>query len=214
MVSYTPKFNKSVVLISTVHHDKNVMDRLQNRYVDADLPDYSRTQGDKKPEIIMYYNENKMGCDALDQLCANNTCRRRTNRWPFNVFCFLIDAAVQNAYTLFSINKEARACARFRQESIESLAMEICLLAAKERVEELKKSRFTGIGKFIQSAFEAVGIQIRDNVAVNFQRIMKRARCAQANCIDKNMHSNTCNICNKPVCRNHCEIKCNDCIDE
>ena len=76
--SYAPKFNKSVIMLSSLHHDKNIIEN-----------------NDRKPEIIHFYNKNKMGCDAFDQSCANNTCRRRTNRWPFNVFCFILDAAVK-----------------------------------------------------------------------------------------------------------------------
>lgn len=81
-----------------------------------------------KPEIIIDYNKYKGkfcsfyfflrnkyktksilkgGVDTFDHLVALNSCRRKTNRWPFNVFMFIVDAASQNAFSLFKIqNKE------------------------------------------------------------------------------------------------------------
>ena len=51
-----------------------------------------------KPEIINYHNQNKGGVDAIDQLLGNDSVRSKTNRWMVNVFYFMIDAAVQNAF--------------------------------------------------------------------------------------------------------------------
>jgi hypothetical protein len=39
----------------------------------------------------------------LDQLVSLNSCRRRTNKWPLNIFMFMIDAATQNSYSLFKL---------------------------------------------------------------------------------------------------------------
>lgn len=83
LVSYVPKTNKSVILISTNHHDENV----------------SQT-GSKKPEIITYYNSTKGGVDRLDQLIESFTCRRKTNRWTFNVLMNIIDIGAYNAFVL------------------------------------------------------------------------------------------------------------------
>ncbi|CAH2006847.1 unnamed protein product [Acanthoscelides obtectus] len=51
-VSYVPKKNRSVILLSTMHHDKSVSDT------------------NRKPEIIEFYNSTKGGVDSLDQKCA------------------------------------------------------------------------------------------------------------------------------------------------
>ncbi|KAL6455523.1 hypothetical protein MHYP_G00360630 [Metynnis hypsauchen] len=37
---------------------------------------------DKKSIIILDYNKNKGGVDALDKLTATYTCQRMTRRWP------------------------------------------------------------------------------------------------------------------------------------
>ena len=86
-----PKINKSVILLSTHHHDDEIKyDNYEN-----------------KPEIIHFYNRYKGGVDEFDQLLENNTVRRKTSRWPLNVFYFMIDATVQNSFaaTLFQLEK-------------------------------------------------------------------------------------------------------------
>jgi hypothetical protein len=61
LVSYVPKKNKVVQLLSTMHHDSHVAVANAN-----------------KPEIITYYNETKSG-------------KRRTNRSPFAYFMSSLD---------------------------------------------------------------------------------------------------------------------------
>ncbi|KAJ4434657.1 hypothetical protein ANN_23222 [Periplaneta americana] len=51
LVSYVPKKNKAVVLLSAMHHDKSI---------DSQSPK-------KKPEIILQYNKTKGGVDLMDQ---------------------------------------------------------------------------------------------------------------------------------------------------
>lgn len=65
LVSFTPKKNKIVLVLSSLHHTKDV------------------NESTKKPEIIMYYNKHKGGTDAFDQKCHHFTTSRRTRRWPF-----------------------------------------------------------------------------------------------------------------------------------
>lgn len=52
LVSYCPKKRKNVLLMSTLHKDARVS-----------------TREDRKPEAILYYNENKGGVDNLDKVC-------------------------------------------------------------------------------------------------------------------------------------------------
>lgn len=40
---------------------------------------------------------------VLIRLISLNSCRRRTNKWPLNIFMFMIDAAAQNSYSLFKL---------------------------------------------------------------------------------------------------------------
>ena len=68
LVSYVPKKNKAVVLVSSMHHSSEV------------------NAQSSKPEIIEFYNSTKGGMDALDQKCAMYSILRRSRRWPTTFF--------------------------------------------------------------------------------------------------------------------------------
>jgi len=89
LISYVPRKNKAVILLSTFHHEKNI---------DEDT---------KKPECILDYNQTKGGVDTVDHLIENYTCRRKSNRWTFNVFLYAVDVAAHNAYCLFKIKNSS-----------------------------------------------------------------------------------------------------------
>ncbi len=85
---YVPGLNKVVVLLSTMHHDKKVNSVTNNS------------------EIIMTYNKNKGGVDTFDHMVEINTCRRKNQICPFNVFMFILDCASQNAFSLSLMKKK------------------------------------------------------------------------------------------------------------
>jgi len=80
LVSYVPKANKAVVLISSEHHNNSV-----------------NQSNNSKPDIILFYNQTKGSVDAFDQKTEKYTCRRKTNRWPFTVFMYMLDSAAINS---------------------------------------------------------------------------------------------------------------------
>ncbi|GBN25430.1 hypothetical protein AVEN_94622-1 [Araneus ventricosus] len=72
MVSYVTRKNKTVVLVSSTHEDSKVDDI------------------SKKTDIILEYNKYKCGVYVANQLRANYTVARKTNRWPLVIiFAFL-----------------------------------------------------------------------------------------------------------------------------
>ena len=73
LVSYCPKKNKSVLLLSTMHSDGTV---------DAES---------QKPDIILFYNSTKGGIDTIDQMCGNYSVQRKTKRYPLVVFFHLLN---------------------------------------------------------------------------------------------------------------------------
>jgi hypothetical protein len=83
VVSYAPKRNKCVVLLSSEHTQ----------------PEIDANTG--KPHIILTYNAAKGGVDHLDQMCGAYTTRKRTNRWPKCVFQHMIDVSAYNAFILW-----------------------------------------------------------------------------------------------------------------
>ena len=84
MVSYVPKKNKSVILLSSMHHTCDIS-----------------TEEHKKPEIIMFYNSTKGGVDTVDQMVRYYSCRIKTRRWPLVLFMNCIDIAAVNAFVIW-----------------------------------------------------------------------------------------------------------------
>ncbi|XP_059394628.1 piggyBac transposable element-derived protein 4-like [Carassius carassius] len=85
LVSYCPRKNKNVLLMSTLHRDDKVSDK-----------------DHKKPEIILDYNHTKGGVDNLDKLVATYTCQRKTARWPMVIFFNMLDVSAYNAFVLWT----------------------------------------------------------------------------------------------------------------
>lgn len=84
-VKYQPKRNKTVCLLSSMHNKPEVDSQTKS----------------KKPEVILYYNTNKVGVDSFDQmsrLYSTHTCSRR---WPLAVWANMLDIAVINAWVVF-----------------------------------------------------------------------------------------------------------------
>jgi hypothetical protein len=83
LVSYAPKKNKRVVLMSSEH-------------TQADIDNETG-----KPQVTLAYNKAKGGVDHLDQMCGFYTTRKRTLRWPKCVFQHMIDVTAFNAFVLW-----------------------------------------------------------------------------------------------------------------
>ena len=86
-VSYVPKKNRAVILLSSEHTDDQV----------------SGEEHSYKPDMILQYNKTKGAVDTADKLAKQYSCQRKTNRWPMAVFSHLIDIADINAYKLWTI---------------------------------------------------------------------------------------------------------------
>lgn len=85
LVSYLPKRNKNVVLLSTLHKTVEISDR-----------------EDRKPAIILDYNRNKGGVDNLDKVIGTNSYRRMTAHWPLVIFHNIIDVSSYNAFVIWN----------------------------------------------------------------------------------------------------------------
>ncbi|UYV70560.1 hypothetical protein LAZ67_7003537 [Cordylochernes scorpioides] len=84
LVSYVPKKRKSVILISSMHHDNKC----------------DETTG--TPDIIMDYNLTKGGVDTIDQIVSNFSTSRRSRRSPLALFYALLDITALNSYIIFN----------------------------------------------------------------------------------------------------------------
>lgn len=94
MVSYVPKKNKAVILMSSMHYTSDIDEKTH------------------KPEIICYYNKTKCGVDLMDMKCAIYASNRRTRRWPHALFCRILNVCGVNAYILYLCYKDAPIVSR------------------------------------------------------------------------------------------------------
>lgn len=87
MVSYVPKKNRFVTLLST-YHTKSQIDEADKR----------------KPEIIKFYNSTKGAVDTLDEMVGTYRCKRKVLRWPLALFENMLDISAVNAMVIFLAN--------------------------------------------------------------------------------------------------------------
>lgn len=202
IVSYVPKKNKVVILLSTVHHVPVINEN-------------------GKPEIIMFYNKTKGGVDTLDNLVERFTCRRKTNRWPFNIMMFLLDVCAYNSYILYCIKNPSvltTDMSRQRRECLQNLSISLLRPAIEDRVAKFAQQNFKGMHYTIRESFMRTGFTININKideseqASNTSKAVKRTRCGF--CKNDNKYRETCNTCNITVCGKHSQttIICENCL--
>ena len=86
LVSYVPQKNKSVVLLSSLHHDSAICSH------------------SGEPENIEFYNKTKGTVDMLDQMCERYTIQRATRRWTMAMFYGMINTTAVNALVIYAHN--------------------------------------------------------------------------------------------------------------
>ena len=86
-ISYIPKKNKNVLMITTEHDKPKVG------------TDYRH-----KPEAIMFYNEQRCAVDVVNHMVKDCSSQSKTDKWAFALFTFLIDVAGINAQTILTKN--------------------------------------------------------------------------------------------------------------
>ncbi|XP_035983471.1 piggyBac transposable element-derived protein 1-like [Fundulus heteroclitus] len=137
LVSYLPKKNKNVVLLSTLHKDSDVSDR-----------------EDRKPIIILDYNRNKGGVDNLDKVIGTYSCRRMTARWPLVIFHNIIDVSSYNAFVIWrEINPTWMSCKHNkRRVFLEQLGKALVTPLIERRKHVPRTEASAAVVKAIQSA--------------------------------------------------------------
>ena len=84
MVSYVPRKNKSVTLLSSQHNDQVVS-----------------TADHAKPDIILDYNKSKGAVDSADKMLKEFSCHGISIRWPFVLLTHIINVCALDAYVLY-----------------------------------------------------------------------------------------------------------------
>ena len=66
-----------------------------------DSTDVDTSNEKKNPELILFYNANKVGVDCFDQMACLCTTRSASRRWPVAVWGNILDIAAINSYVLY-----------------------------------------------------------------------------------------------------------------
>lgn len=191
LVSFTPKENKIVLLLSTLHPDSSIH------------PDTG------KPNLIHTYNETKGGTDTFDQLCHSYTTSRKTRRWPLRFFFNMLDAAGINAMVLFSLaNPEWKEDSKNNRKTfIKELSNSLIEPHLRDRVQvpSLQRSLRLSICQILEIAVE---VHQEPNFGVNLPRKVRCALCPRG----KDRKTNfACSICHRPYCLEHRARLCCEC---
>ena len=208
LVSYVPKPNRSVILVSTEHH-RALIDRNSEQ---------------KKPEIIAYYNETKGAVDTFDQMVEKFSCRRRSNRWPFTFFMYMLHAAALYSFILFKLknpNEFLVNDSRTRRLKLESLSCNLIKVGVTERQINLSIKNYSGLHGNIINSMMKVGFKIdRENKPTSSSNEVKKPcyslECKRSKSRSKSRTGNVCVECGSYACKIHCEITkmvlCKNCI--
>lgn len=186
LVSYVPKKNKAVVMISSMHHTVSV------------------DENTKKPEVIMYYNKTKIGVDLLDQRCSNYSTARRTRRWPLVIFYRLLDISLSNAYIFSLCNQAQRTGSRFK--FIKQLAEQLTRPHMKRRRsnEHIPRDLRSSIDRILQVEEEIPSSSGAD-------KLETRKTCSTCEPKKKRKTFHLCFVCKKPICVECSQKMCRNC---
>lgn len=191
LVSYVPKYNRAVVLISSMHHEGVVLEDRE----------------DKLPEVIDFYNITKVGVDSLDQKCAQFSVSRRTQRWPMTVWYAVMNIAGVNANIILNaVNPQMKI---MRREFLVTLGRSLTENQLRRRM------LMANIPRELKSTIRRIcNVTDEPQPANNpgpAQPKIRRCYLCPRNRDQK--HSTSCSKCCKGVCKAHSmqEIVCDSC---
>ena len=197
LVSYVPKKRKSVVLLSTMHHDKAV-----------DGPK-------QKPEIILHYNSTKSGVDNMDHLACVYSCKRKINRWPMVLFFNILDTAAIASFVIWMCNnpdwnKSSKAIRR--RQFIVSLGESLVVPLIRRRVDNPAQLRRPIMDAIQLLELDSGELETRSERPPPANRTQGRCHLCPRE-IDRKTRK-FCDKCHRPACPAHSVNKSNVLCDK
>nr|XP_022907230.1 piggyBac transposable element-derived protein 4-like [Onthophagus taurus] len=186
LVSYVPRKNKAVILLSTMH----------------DLPEVDEES--HKPEIILSYNQTKGAVDTVDKMCAAYSISRVTRRWPLALFFTLLNIAGINSQILyFTKHSTGNQCRRRIFLSNLAIALMKEQLIMRAQIISLPKD----IRAFLQISYMGAECGTSETQPTQSK---KRGRCKL--CTNTNTTQKCCK-CKQFICKKHSKtmITCSTC---
>lgn len=188
IVSYAPKKNKVVLMLSTMHHDSSI-DKC--------------TKEVKKPEMITFYNATKGAVDTMDKKTENYTVARKSCRWPLTVFYSILNIAGLNSQIIFQENTQIKMS---RLSFLKNLSRQLMEDQLKYRMtlDMLPRTIKFKIRQYCNTQDgQTSGID---------QRVRAQGRCAFCERSKDRKTTKVCTNCAKLICRDHLIETCPDCF--
>ncbi|XP_054709139.1 piggyBac transposable element-derived protein 4-like [Uloborus diversus] len=190
LVSYVPKKNKCVNVISTMHYDDSI----------------DPSTGDaKKPEIITFYNLTKGAVDVVDEMSANFSTARISKRWPMVVFFSVLNTAAINARVLL-LSAKSQTAVKSRRHFLKELALELIKEQIQERSTQLSLPR-----KLRQQLIEHCSPSQDSEPPKKLQKCSQKKRCHICPSKKDRKSAICCTRCNKNICSEHTIYICKEC---
>ncbi|XP_024867729.1 uncharacterized protein LOC112451986 isoform X1 [Temnothorax curvispinosus] len=186
LVKYTPKINKFVLLLSSLHWQAEV------------------DQQTLKPSIISFYNDTKGGTDCFDQMCHEYTTARNTLRWPMRFWYGMLDQGGINALILHNFNTENPNLVRreFLKQLVRSLIEPH--LRVRLCVPNLRRD--------LRVSMEAM-VEIQAPPPRNPPNTKKLARCSFCPRAADRKVKTYCERCRRAICDGHRITLCCSCTE-
>ena len=155
----------------------------------------------------MFYNATKGGVDTFDWMCSQQSCSRKTRRWPLCVFYGMVNIAMNNSYIVYShrpVNKNI-----LRRKFGTALAIALCRPHANIR---LQQARY--LPREVVSSILSV-FDLPDPVATTSQQQKsdKRHRCKICPSSATFRGKVLCIKCQKAMCPRHTCQLCINCYN-
>ncbi|XP_046685761.1 piggyBac transposable element-derived protein 4-like [Homalodisca vitripennis] len=151
LTSFTPKKNKCVLILSTMHNQPDV------------------NKDSQKPEVIEFYNSTKGGVDTFYKMVHAYSVSRGTRRWPLRMCYGMLDQAGVNAMVLFK--KTVPLENMKRRQFLKELGLQLARPHMERRLE-------TNLSKELKATIKAI-LHIEDpQLPLNPPaKLAKQARC-------------------------------------
>ena len=184
LVSYAPKTNKTVVLLSTMHNTEEINTKSEK----------------KKPQMILDYNAIKGAVDTFDKIVKTYTCARSTRRWLMRLFFFLVDAACLNASVIWFMTYPEWKCkeSHKRRSFLSAVAYDMIKPMIDYRWQSANISHMPSVSR----AMLAIGVEPVESPSAH-TATKKRSRCR--NCLRSKEQTveHRCTKCQQFVCGKH-----------